>query len=321
LSQDATAQKNFQMIRELGQAVEQQGVHLQKSVEKKASELRLQTKILVESMIEGQTKAEQTKHRERIETRLRVIVFRMQQSSVASAFGTWAHTVTRARRIEAVKHNAALRFKNFMVSSCFATWSETAMEQVLRRNEATARDNFIRLVDLEKAFESEVGQRHYEVGQINAVLNHINDVLESNETSEKRRRTHRIKKELRRLVFLMKSDLLRSVFLAWADLVSHSRRTRHLVTKSLLRMRNRLVARCFDPWATIGRMAVRRNHVRATLCYHCHSQSSQRVPQMATTQSNCCDIQRMEGEFSEHQKKFKLLASIFSSIDAGALSS
>jgi hypothetical protein len=226
--QAATTENNVNRIRELELRMQ---VQFNEVLEAKMDEMRLQTKILVESMIEGQTKAEQTKHRERIETRLRVIVFRMQQSLVASAFGTWAHTVTRARRIEAVKHNAALRFKNFMVSSCFATWSETAKEQALRRNEATARDNFIRLVDLEKAFESEVGQRHYEVGQINAVLTHLEGGFTRSEESIALKRNHAIESKLREATY----NIVGVAFDAWkAEMRMVARRTvRKLIRSGL----------------------------------------------------------------------------------------
>ena len=86
-------------------------VHVPDLIDAKAQEVQMQTKIMMESMIEGQTKAEQAAHRQKIESKLRQTVFRMQQSAVAYCFFMWRENVEFIGRMEEVKRKAVNLFR------------------------------------------------------------------------------------------------------------------------------------------------------------------------------------------------------------------
>ena len=87
-------------------------VHVPDLIDAKAQEVQMQTKIMMESMIEGQTKAEQAAHRQKIESKLRQTVFRMQQSAVAYCFFMWRENVEFIGRMEEVKRKTVNLLRN-----------------------------------------------------------------------------------------------------------------------------------------------------------------------------------------------------------------
>eukprot|EP01052_Picozoa_sp_SAG31_P023254 SAG31_NODE_1905_length_6952_cov_4.685685_5_plen_211_part_00 len=147
--QEATAQANFERIRQLESMMETKIPDL---IDAKAQQVQMQTKILIDSMADGRTKAEQAAHRRKIESKLRQTVHRMQQSAMAHTFFMWKDNVEFIQRMLHLKRRAMNMISNHAIACCFGQWAETVLILKHHKTDLMIRDALSKLAQLDSAF-------------------------------------------------------------------------------------------------------------------------------------------------------------------------